>query len=238
MKALCNLHKAFFIESIIETIVLNIQDYKTIVFDCDGVLLNSNKTKVQTYFAVAKKMGGTDQQAQAFVDYHIAKGSFPRNGKIQYYLANVVKQVETPALMQDYLNAFDEILDEALMQCELASGLIDLKDQTPNARWMVLSGGDQVGLRKIFERRHLTKYFEAGIFGGPDIKDLVLNREKKLGNIQFPALFVGDSKYDHQAATKAGLDFVFLSDWTEVSDWKSYCEAQAIHVLPNISYLK
>ena len=218
-------------------LLLAITEYKTIVFDCDGVLLNSNKTKVKTYFDVAKQMGGTDEQAQAFVDYHIAKGSFPRNGKIKYYLANIVNQKETPELMQQYLQAFDDILDKALMQCEIAVGIELLKKHTKSARWMVLSGGDQMGLRKIFERRKLTSYFECGIFGGPDTKDIVLAREIENQNIRFPALFVGDSKYDHQASTGAGLDFVFLSDWTEVRDWEAYCSGNNIHVSSRIESL-
>lgn len=216
---------------------LNIQNYKTIVFDCDGVLLNSNKTKVQAYYNVAKRMGGTDAQAQAFVDYHIAQGSFPRNGKIKYYLENIVKQAETPALMQQYLEAFDQILESSLMDCELAGGFFALKEYTKQARWMVLSGGDQVGLRQIFDRRELFQYFECGIFGGPEIKENVLAREIANGNIQRPALFVGDSKYDHQASTGAGLDFVFLSDWTEVKDWQTYCKENEILVFENIAML-
>jgi len=102
---------------------------------------------------------------------------------------------------------------------------------------MVLSGGDQVGLREIFSRRGLTQYFECGVFGGPEIKEHVLAREIANGNIQLPALFVGDSKYDHQASTGAGLDFVFLSNWTEVNDWKSYCEAHDIVVYESIASL-
>lgn len=217
--------------------MLNIQDYKTIVFDCDGVLLNSNKTKVQAYYDVAKRMGGTDEQAQQFVDYHIAQGSFPRNGKIKYYLAHIVQQEETPELMQQYLDSFDDILDESLMQCELAAGLLALKAKTIGAKWMVLSGGDQVGLRNIFSRRELTQHFECGIFGGPDTKQIVLAREKANGNIHFPALFIGDSKYDHQSSTGAGLDFVFLSNWTEVKDWQQYCEQYEVKVADNIKAL-
>lgn len=212
-------------------------EYKTIVFDCDGVLLNSNKTKVQAYYNVAKRMGGTDEQAQAFVDYHIAKGSFPRNGKIKYYLKEIVKQPETPEVMQQYLDTFDQILDESLMECELAEGLDALKEHTKGVRWMVLSGGDQTGLRQIFERRNLTQYFECGIFGGPDIKEEVLKREQENGNLQLPALFVGDSKYDHQASIGAGLEFVFLSDWTEVKDWQSYCEEHQIVVKRRLNAL-
>lgn len=219
------------------TFLLNITQYKTIVFDCDGVVLNSNKTKVNAYFEVAKRNGGTDAQAQALVNHHVAKGSFPRNGKIEYYLKEIAKQPVTAETMQRYMDTFEEILDKTLMECEVSPGLQALKAATPQARWMLLSGGDQKELRRIFARRNLASMFEAGIFGGPDQKEEVLAREKSNGNIQFPALFLGDSKYDHQAATNAGLDFVFLSEWTEVADWRAYCAENNIIELHNISQL-
>lgn len=207
------------------------------MFDCDGVVLNSNQTKIDAYYAVAKKMGGSDAQAQAFVDHHVAKGSFPRNGKTEYYLTEIVKQPVTRAILQQYMQAFEDVLNVTLMQCEVAAGLGALKAATPQAKWMLVSGGDQAELRRIFPRRQLAQLFEAGIFGGPDKKDEVLAREIANGNLQFPALFVGDSKYDHQAASRAGLDFVFLNAWTEVPDWQSYCAEHKITVLSNIAQL-
>ena len=221
---------------------IDLSAFKTIVFDCDGVVLNSNQTKIDAYFAVAKKMGGTDAQAQAFVDHHVAKGSFPRNGKTEYYLTEIVKQPVTEATMQQYMQAFEDVLDVTLMECEIATGLEALKAATPQAKWMLLSGGDQAELRRIFPRRKLgnislEQLFDAGIFGGPDKKDEVLAREKSNGNLQLPALFIGDSKYDYQAASRAGLQFVFLSDWTEVSDWRAYCTENKITALRNISQL-
>lgn len=217
--------------------MLNIQQYKTIVFDCDGVVLNSNKTKVNAYFEVAKLNGGSDEQAQALVDHHVKLGSFPRNGKIEYYLKEIVKQPVTEEAMQRYMDTFECILDKTLMACEVAPGLPALKAETSQARWMLLSGGDQKELRRIFARRDLARLFEAGIFGGPDKKDEVLAREKANGNIQFPALFIGDSKYDYEASTRAGLDFVFLSDWTEVADWQTFCADNNITVFKTIKEL-
>lgn len=214
---------------------LDLTRYKTLVLDCDGVVLNSNKTKVKAYFEVAKRNGATDAQAQALVDYHVQKGSFPRNGKIEYYLKEILKQEVTDEVMQLYMHTFDEILDKTLMDCEVAPGLQALRDATRHSKWMLLSGGDQRELRTIFARRNLADLFDAGIFGGPDTKDVVLTREKANGNLQLPALFIGDSKYDHQAATRAGLDFVFLSDWTEVADWSAYCMQNNIHVFPKLS---
>ena len=221
---------------------INLAKYKTIVFDCDGVVLNSNKAKVQAYFDVAKRNGGSDTEAHAFVQHHVAKGSFPRNGKIEYYLKEIVKQPITAETVQKYLEAFEDILDKSLMECEIAPALPALKAATPHATWMLLSGGDQAELRRVFPRRNIAGYnvaemFEAAIFGGPDQKDEVLAREIANGNVKQPALFLGDSKYDHQAATKAGLDFVFLSDWTEVSDWQLYCAKNNIVTYKNMESL-
>lgn len=77
--------------------------------------------------------------------------------------------------------------------------------------------------------------FDGGLFGSPDNKDTVLAREKASGHLQFPALFVGDSKYDYEAASRAGLDFVFLSDWTEVADWQDYCASHKILALRRLA---
>lgn len=216
---------------------LDLTRYKTLVLDCDGVVLNSNKTKVNAYFEVAKRHGATDAQAQALVDHHVQKGSFPRNGKIEYYLREILKQEVTDEVMQQYMHTFDEILDIALMECEVSPGLQPLRAATQHAKWMLLSGGDQRELRTIFARRNLAPLFDAGIFGGPDTKDIVLPREKANGNLQLPGLFIGDSKYDYEAATRAGLDFVFLSDWTEVSDWQRFCEDNGIQVAGNLQEL-
>jgi len=128
-------------------------------------------------------------------------------------------------------------LEVGLMTCAVAEGLEDLRSATPQASWMILSGGDQEEIRALFAKRDLAKYFEGGLFGSPDNKDTVLAREIATGRLQFPALFIGDSKYDFEAATRAGLDFVFLSDWTEVADWRSYCAENNIVVQGSILQL-
>jgi len=36
------------------------------------------------------------------------------------------------------------------MQCDVADGLRDLREATPQAKWMILSGGDQQEIRTLF----------------------------------------------------------------------------------------
>lgn len=214
-----------------------LSDYKTIVLDCDGVVLNSNQTKIDAYYNTAKRMGGSDAEAKAFVDYHLKLGSIPRNDKIRYYITEIIHQPLTDALFQAFMDTFTVILDETLMQCEVAPALYDLKAATAQAKWMLMSGGDQAELREIFPRRGLDGLFELGIYGGPTKKNEHLAAMIADGTIQFPALFIGDSRFDHQASTGAGLDFVFLSDWTDMPDWEIYCTTHHVAVVPHMHLL-
>ena len=214
----------------------DIKQYKTIVFDCDGVVLDSNVVKTEAYFRTAKNLGASDVQAQALVDYHVKLGGISRYHKFDWYLREVLHKPVTEAAVQALLDGFSKELEDGLMQCDLAKGLFDLREKT-DSNWLILSGGDQQEIRDLFNKRKIAHMFNGGLFGSPDNKDVVLAREKANGNIQSPALFLGDSKYDFEAATRAGLDFIFMSDWTEVPDWQAYCAENSIAVLPSISQL-
>ena len=216
---------------------IDLKKYKAIVFDCDGVVLDSNIVKTEAYFRTAKNLGATDFQAQALVDYHVELGGISRYHKFDYYLKNILKQPVTESAIQALLDAFGRELEAGLMQCNLAKGLFALREALPDCQWSILSGGDQNELRALFAKRKIAHMFNAGIFGSPDDKDTVLAREKANGNLQLPALFLGDSKYDYEAATLAGLDFIFLTDWTEVSDWQDFCKSHKIIHLNNIATL-
>ena len=240
---------------------IDIHKYKTFVFDCDGVVLDSNVVKTEAYFRTAKTLGASDKQAQALVDYHVKLGGISRYHKFEWYLREVLKQPVTDAAMQAFLDGFAKELEIGLMECEVAKGLSELRHKTSNANWLILSGGDQEEIRALFAKRTwgslevlesnetldsnqtlisdqiLASLFDGGLFGSPDNKDTVLSREIANGNIKLPALFIGDSKYDHEAAIRAGMEFVFLSDWTEVPDWQEYCKLHKILVLPNIQSL-
>ena len=215
---------------------IDIYKYKTIVFDCDGVVLDSNVVKTEAYFRTAKNLGATDAQAQALVDYHVKLGGISRYHKFDWYLREVLQQPVTEAAVQKLLDSFSQELEVGLMQCDLAKGLFALREKT-ESNWLILSGGDQQEIRDLFANRKIAHMFNGGLFGSPDNKDLVLAREMANNNIGQPALFLGDSKYDFEAATRAGLDFIFISDWTEVPDWEAYCAEHKITVLNNISQL-
>ena len=212
-------------------------EYKTLVFDCDGIVLNSNQLKIQAYYDVAIKFGANKTQAQALVDYHVRLGGISRYPKFEYFLHEIMQQAVTEQAMQALLDSFTAEVKRLLTDCEIAPDLIRVREANPHAKWMIISGGDQTELRDIFQQRGIDRLFGAGIFGSPDNKDAILARELDAGNIVEPALFIGDSRYDHQASTNAGLDFVFLSAWTDVEGWQDYCANHQITVFNHLGDL-
>lgn len=219
-----------------------VTDYTTLVFDCDGVVLDSNKVKTEAFYQATLPYGKA--AAQAMVDHHVANGGVSRYKKFAHFLEQIVPDhaeqrnpAEQAPDLEALLQAYAGHVREGLLSCEVAPGLEALREQTPNARWLIVSGGDQAELRDVFASRGIAEWFDGGIFGSPDTKDEILARELTSGNIQPPALFLGDSKYDYQAASAAGLDFVFLSGWSEVADWQRWVTSEGITVRQNIRAL-
>lgn len=213
---------------------MNLAKYQTLVFDCDGVVLNSNKVKTEAFFKAALPYG--EAAAQQLVNYHVARGGISRYKKFEWFIENVVAAQEGPNLEQ-LLAAYATEVRHGLLTCDIAEGLTELRAKTPQANWLIVSGGDQQELREVFAERSIAELFDGGIFGSPDSKDTILARELSVGNIKPPALFLGDSRYDHVAASTAKLDFIFLHNWSEFEQWPQYCESQVITTIKSVSQL-
>ena len=201
----------------------SVTDYATLIFDCDGVVLDSNRIKTDAFYQTTLSFG--EVAAQAMVEYHVANGGVSRYQKFEYFLRRIVKAHDIDNKLANLLTDFSRRVSDALMKCAIDESLADLRVATEHSKWLIVSGGDQNELRDVFKRRALAAFFDGGIFGSPDTKESILAREIESGNIALPALFLGDSRYDYEVATGAELDFVFVSRWTEVNSWSDFTEA-------------
>jgi phosphoglycolate phosphatase-like HAD superfamily hydrolase len=209
---------------------LDFSSYRTLVFDCDGVILDSNQIKTRAFYNAALPYGA--DMADALVAHHKTHGGVSRHLKFEVFLRDIAKQPPSASAMQALLHRYAAEVRGGLMQCAMAPGLQSLREATPDARWMVVSGGDQEELREIFAARGIADWFDAGIFGSPDDKDTILAREQS--SLRFPAVFLGDSRYDYEAACRAELDFVFVSAWSEFSDWESLFAGKNVAIIEMI----
>jgi phosphoglycolate phosphatase-like HAD superfamily hydrolase len=196
-------------------------EYATWIFDCDGVLLNSNTVKSDALYKAALPYG--TEAAEKLLNFHVQHGGISRFVKFKHLFCEILKVSDFEAGLDSALNSYGRYCNDSLLQCETAPGLGDVlkKIRTAGSKTYIISGGLQDELRSIFKIRDLDKYFD-GIFGSPDNKVEILTREISAGNIVLPAIFVGDSRYDYEAAHECGLNFIFVSGWTEFKNWKDY----------------
>ncbi|MDA0730411.1 MAG: HAD hydrolase-like protein [Proteobacteria bacterium] len=213
-----------------------LNQYRTIIFDCDGVVLNSNFQKIEAYRNTAIKFGASKEQAQALVDHHVALTGISRYVKFDFFLKNILKTSITENKKKFLVDTLNDEVIHLLKDCQIAEGLASLKQQTVNSRWMIASGGDQSELRYLFKEKKIEHYFESGIFGSPRSKHQIIQDELP-DDTFFPAIFLGDSLYDIETAKKFNLDFIFLYGWTDLHDWQKICKEMKIRAVKSIKDL-
>lgn len=211
----------------------SIDYYKVIAFDCDGVLLDSNRIKTDAFYAVTLKYGM--DFANQFRSYHVNNGGISRYKKFDHFFDSILQRVpssgEKERLLADYA---DHVINQ-LMSCDVVEGLQELRSATNSTDWMVASGGDQMELRHVFKTRNLDQLFNRGIFGSPTPKDQILRATVDSGVDPSSMLMIGDSAFDHRAAMSVGADFVFASYWTEMPNWSEYAKLNGIVAINTLS---
>jgi len=192
-----------------------LNDYNTLAFDCDGVLLDSNPIKTNAFYQASLPYGTS--AARMLQEYHVQNGGVSRYRKFQWFLTEVVGQHEPdPNQFQDLLDRYAAYVVDRMLKCELVPRLEQLRNQTRDTRWLVISGSDEEELRWIFQQRGLVELFDGGIHGSPRTKIEHLEACAKQWANFSPGLFFGDAEADYQAAKHAGFDFCFVSQWSEL----------------------
>ena len=208
--------------------------YQTCIFDCDGVILNSNRIKTNAFFSAVQEYG--DELAKSLVVYHREHGGYSRFKKFEHFFSAIAKIEPTEDRMAHALEKFARAVEQGLIDCELDSGLFSVVDCMPNATCLVVSGGAQVEIREVFKRRRLLDIF-SGVYGSPDNKREILERQIAAGSIVVPGLFIGDSRFDYEVATEYGFDFVFVTHWTEFDGWKAFFSERPITIVDDLGDL-
>ena len=214
----------------------NINQYSTLIFDCDGVILNSNFQKIEAYRNAAINFGADINEAEALVKHHIELTGISRNIKFHYFLETIMGRKVTEDDMSFLIKSLNNEVIALLKYCEVTMGLEELKKQTQGTKWMVASGGDQEELRFLFSDKKINHFFNGGIFGSPKSKHEIIESHIS-GDTFLPALFLGDSLYDIETAKKYNLDFIFVSDWTDLENWESICKSYNVDAIKTVSDL-
>jgi phosphoglycolate phosphatase-like HAD superfamily hydrolase len=194
----------------------NLDTYKVAIFDCDGVILDSNKIKSEAF-----SLALSDENpalVKEFVEYHQKNGGISRYIKFEHFFKKIKKQSNYSQALNAALARYATLSKKGLLECSEIAGIRDVLEYLNVLKipCYVASGGDQLEVREVFETRGLTSYFDE-IFGSPLSKIENIASLKAEGKLAIPGVFFGDARNDLNAAQEYGLDFIFISG---VSEWK------------------
>ncbi len=215
---------------------MDLNKYKTWLFDCDGVLLDSNKLKSEAFYEIALPYGM--KNAQAFVEYNQRLGGVTRFEKFKYFFETILKKKTYEKEMENALRNFGDLVFGKLISCQETSGVREFLVNLPEgSKKYVVSGGAQSEIRSVFKERGLDVFFN-GIYGSPDSKETIMSARIKSSRIEHPAIFIGDSRYDYEVAKQFNLDFLFITKYTEFKDWKLYFANKCVKTIESLNRLE
>ena len=103
---------------------MNLKKYRTIIFDCDGVVLNSNNIKTAVFESVFSNY--KDDLVKEFISYHRTNGGISRFDKIKFFLSDLAPQYGYLNEISNYeklLERYSSFCKEALYESEVAKDL-------------------------------------------------------------------------------------------------------------------
>ena len=213
---------------------INLYKYKTFIFDCDGVILNSNKIKSESFRNITKKFG--DKESEILYKYHIENCGVSRNKKFQYFVNNILKKNDEK-LINSLITEYSNNIYDSLLECEVSNCLGKLKKKFNLNEWIVLTGGNENEVKNIFRKKQILQFKSKNIYGSPKSKYENYKKLKNSSLIKFPVIFFGDSKYDYQFSRDNSIDFIFVNGWTDFKDWRDFCEKNLIKTIKNLCEL-
>ena len=207
--------------------MFDVKKANTIIFDCDGVILNSNQLKTKAYYKASFPSYG-HELASSLTTYLMNNTGKTRGYFVDYFLKNIVPFDISEQGHEELFNRVTLEIQKGLIECEVSPCLFELREKTSDTKWFVVSGGVEKELRDVFQNRSLFDLFDGGIYGSPMTKEEIMSFLFNNNRIKFPVLFLGDSRYDYEVARKAKLDFLFVSGWSEFIGWQKYCNKNKI----------
>jgi phosphoglycolate phosphatase-like HAD superfamily hydrolase len=175
------------------------QKLLAVVFDCDGVLIESNAIKTLAFGQTVAEFG--QKAMDQLMDYHRKHGGISRFKKFEWFYREVIKTPLSDEMMDELCGRFTALCIQAVLDAPMVAGarqsLNLLYDRLP---MFVASGTPEKELREVLTKKGLARYFN-GISGTPPEKQFLLSRIITENNLNATeVLMVGDATTDMEAA--------------------------------------
>lgn len=180
-----------------------IHPIELVIFDCDGVLVDSERIAVRVDALVLAKLGWSLTEAE-IVDRFMGRSSQSMTQQIEDHLGH--------SLPADWEEEFKHLYRDAFTaELTPVEGIIDALDALTGLPTCVASSGSHDKMRFTLGLTGLYPRFEGRIFSATEVKhgkpapDLFVHAARQMGIAPEACAVIEDSQYGLQAARAAGM---------------------------------
>lgn len=183
------------------------QKYEAIIFDFDGVLVESVDVKTQAFADLYAEYG--DRIVEQVREYHLQNGGVSRFKKFRYYHEILLGKGLTAEEEISLGDRFSEYVENAVIKAEYVAGAYEfLEKNYQSTPLFVASATPDQELQRIVSSRNMSHYFLA-VHGSPRSKATII--QEVLSKYSFDrdrVLMVGDAMSDYEGAIASGVKFM------------------------------
>lgn len=210
------------------------------IFDCDGVILDSNKLKLDAMRKAISIISDDKTLIDQCIDYFSKNFGKSRFHHVRYFIKNIFHINDEKLFSEIYekiISSYSNECKKLYMNAALCENVEVILNHIKGKSYVV-SGSDEVELNWVFEQRDLNHYF-CGIYGSPRNKTEIIHEimeKNKIKNKKY--IFFGDAMADYDAASDNGIKFIFYEPYSNIKNKiKIMSEENNINVLYSWSEL-
>lgn len=180
---------------------------KNILFDFDGVILNSMPIRELGFREILKEY--PDNCIDELIRFHNDNGGLSRFVKIRYFFDQILEQPISDEKVSKYADRFSNMMRKELgkKSYQINETVDFIQGNYNKYRFFIVSGSEQNELRYLCKEQEIDRYF-IDILGSPMEKtELVMTIIQKENCAKKETILIGDSMNDYDAAVNNGIEF-------------------------------
>lgn len=182
-------------------------------FDCDGVIFDSNRFKVDAMLKVLEVYPEPAQEKM--LEYWRNNGGASRHAKFQHFFSEIVEVDDPRRATAAAVLEFGKYSALGYREVDPLPEALQLARHLGRERAVVVSGALQDEIQEVFRVKGIDSAF-AEVLGSPTKKlDLVRGvlDARRLSGAE--ALLIGDGALDHRVCLELEIPFVYLARYSE-----------------------
>ena len=189
----------------------NIFEARIIVFDFDGVIIDSNGVKIEEYRNLFSQFTKDQTTLDEIIKIYKNSAGIPREVTLKKVFKEIFDKTISSQEVENLSSDFSKQIFRRLETIEPLKGFLEYLAIHKEINKHIISGAPNSDILYLIKRLNLTKHFKS-IKGGPLNKKNELNNIRELEKVKAQDIvYFGDQRNDCIAAKSAGVGFIGIN---------------------------